>query len=121
MALNFSHKRNKDLKQNCPESRQSSTARGSRISWAEHLPDPGLLPGSLASMNTHSRSEIQGSFTAHCMGSGWGGAELPGRLLDPTNNTPISPCEGRENSLDFSYRRKELASTHLMNGTVAIF
>lgn len=71
-------------------------------------------------MNTHSKPKIQGSFTTHCRGSGWGGAELPGKIVDLNNKTPISPCEGRENSLDFAYRRKELTSTHLMNGAVAI-
>lgn len=76
---------------------------------------------SLASMNAHSRSKIQGSFTSHCLGNGWGGTGLPGRLLDLNNKTPISPSETLENSLDFSYRRKELTSTHVMNRTVELF
>lgn len=112
MVLNFSHKMNKDHKQNCQESRQCSAVQGSRISWAEHLLTLASSQESPTSMNAHSRSKIQSSCTSHCPGSGWGGIELPGRLLELNNKTPISLSEATENSLDFSYRREALTSTH---------
>lgn len=44
LALKGSQKMNKDLKQNCREFRQSHTAQGSWVSWAEHLPGAGPFP-----------------------------------------------------------------------------
>ena len=106
---------NKEIKQNCWESRQSSAARGSRISWAEPLPGTGLLQESSASLNTHSRTQIQSSCTSHflCMDPGWRGTELAGRLSDLNNKAPMRPEEGRgkELLLDFFARWREPVST----------
>lgn len=99
MALKFSHKMNKDLKQNFWESRQSSTAWGSRIFWAEHLPGSGLLPGEPASMNAHSRTLKHRAVSqpTYCAWTLGGETQLPGRPLDLNNKTPMRSCEGTEN------------------------
>ena len=110
MALKFSHKINKDVKQNCWESRRSSTAWGSRVSWAEQLPGSGLLPGEPCLYEYPFKdSKARGSFTTHLlfMDLGQGGTELPGRHLVLNNKTPISPYEGGHKELPpHFYRRK---------------
>lgn len=93
MALKVSHKMSKDLKQNRWESRQSSAAPGEQNFLGRAPPWPWPPPRSPASLNTHSRTQIQSSFTTHvlCVALGLGGTGLPGRLLDLHNKTPISP------------------------------
>lgn len=122
MALKFSHQMNKDLKQNCWESGWSSSAWGSRISWAVHLPGPGLLPGQPRRYEyTFKDSKTQRSFTTHllCIDLGWGGTELPGRLLDLNNKTPSNLYEGMENSR-WTSPIEGKPSTHLMNHIAAV-
>lgn len=71
MALKFSHKMNKDLKQSCWESRRSTAAWGSRISWAEQR--LGLLPREPCLYeHTFKDLKTQGRLTTHllCMDLG---------------------------------------------------